>query len=81
MKLTSQASPNPLAKGSVIKLGTKKTGNHLANSVAPGFNNPYTPSPHSSFTEFISSIDEKRAPHPARLEGKAIEYLRKSERN
>lgn len=35
---TSHTFPNPLAKGRVIKLGTKNTGSHFANRVAPGFN-------------------------------------------
>mmetsp|Transcript_46448 Transcript_46448/g.98512 ORF Transcript_46448/g.98512 Transcript_46448/m.98512 type:complete len:353 (+) Transcript_46448:637-1695(+) len=34
---TSRASPNPLASGSVMRLGTKNTGSHFANSIAPGF--------------------------------------------
>lgn len=33
---SSTASPNRGAKGKVTKLGTKNTGNHLANNAAPG---------------------------------------------
>lgn len=35
---TSYTLPKDWANGNVIKLGTKKTGNHFANNVAPGFN-------------------------------------------
>ena len=71
---TSNAFPNPLAKGNVIKLGTKKTGNHLANNVAPGFNISYTPSPHFSLIVFNSIMNVNKVPHPAKLDGNGIEY-------
>lgn len=80
-KRTSYALPRLWAKGKVIKLGTKKTGSHFANSVAPGFNTLYTPSPHSSFNVFKRIMDAKRAPHPASDDGKGIEYFRNKDRN
>ena len=71
---TSNAFPNPLAKGNVIKLGTKKTGNHLANNVAPGLNVSYTTSPHFSLAMFNNIINVNKVPHPAKLDGNGIEY-------
>lgn len=82
-ELTSYAFPNPLANGKVIRLGTKKTGSHLASRVAPGFSISYTAPPH-----FLLPLKASRAimnanstPHPARDDGNAMEYLTKKERN
>ena len=75
---TSHTFPNPLAKGRVIKLGTKNTGSHFANRVALGFNTWYSPS--FSLNVLIRIMEAKRAPHPARLDGNGIEYLRNKDR-
>ena len=80
-KRTSIIFPSPLAKGRVIRLGTKNTGSHFANSVAPGLNTSYNPSPSFSFTVFKIIIEAKRAPQPAKLEGNGIEYFRNKDRN
>ncbi len=69
--------PNPLAKGSVINEGTKNTGSHFASNVAPGFNNWYIPSPNCLFTTEKPIIVANNAPHPAKLDGKGMEYFRK----
>mmetsp|Transcript_8995 Transcript_8995/g.20290 ORF Transcript_8995/g.20290 Transcript_8995/m.20290 type:complete len:223 (+) Transcript_8995:827-1495(+) len=78
---TSHTFPSPFAKGRVIKLGTKNTGSHFANSIAPGFNTRYTPSPHFSFIAFRNIMEEKRAPQPASEEGNGIEYFRNKDLN
>jgi len=71
---TSQASPSPLAKGKVIKLGTKKTGSHLASKTAPGFKNLKRFSPRvPPLATFKSNIPLNRAPHPANEDGNGIE--------
>ena len=92
---TSQALPRPLANGNVINDGTKNTGNHFANSIAPGFRVRYNLSPAADATlpslpsppiiapsnEFSIIMKTKRAPHPARLDGNGIENLTNMDRN
>jgi len=79
---TSYASPNPLANGNRTKLGTKNTGNHFANSIAPGFKALYSPAPHFSLlTASINNMEAKSVPHPAKLDGNGMEYFRKVDRN
>lgn len=82
-ELTSYAFPNPLANGKVIRLGTKKTGSHLASNVAPGFSVSYTDSPNLLLPLKASSaiMNANSAPHPASDDGNAMEYLVKIERN
>lgn len=82
---TSKAFPKPLANGSVIKLGTKNTGNHFANKAAPGVNTSYTLSPHLFLSLLLNassaSIDAKSAPHPAKDDGNGMEYFWNNARN
>ena len=79
---TSIALPNPPANGKVIKLGTKNTGSHFANNIAPGFNILYIASPSFSLLiVFSNNIAVNNDPHPAKLDGNGIEYLVKSDRN
>ncbi|EJK72494.1 hypothetical protein THAOC_05973 [Thalassiosira oceanica] len=78
---TSVALPSPPARGSVIRLGTKKTGSHLASRAAPGFRAPWTASPQLFPAPSRSIIDAKRAPHPASDDGKGIAYRARRDRN
>mmetsp|Transcript_29261 Transcript_29261/g.66085 ORF Transcript_29261/g.66085 Transcript_29261/m.66085 type:complete len:428 (-) Transcript_29261:204-1487(-) len=78
---TSAALPSPPARGSVIRLGTKKTGSHLASRAAPGFRAPWTASPQLFPAPSRSIIDAKRVPHPASDDGKGIAYRARRDRN
>lgn len=84
---SSAASPNRGAKGKVTKLGTKKTGNHFANNMAPGLRASYTASPQSPLLLSLEAVTHlrpnnvaKRIPHPASEEGKAMAYFLKRRR-
>lgn len=61
------------ASGRVMRLGTKKTGNHLANKAAPGLSSENNLPPTGS-----NSMVAKRAQHPPKDEGKEIAKARNS---
>jgi hypothetical protein len=77
----SNELPKLPANGKVIRAGTKKTGNHFANNVAPGFKLLYIASPHSFLMDVSASIVAKRDPHPASEDGNGMEYFVKRVRN
>ena len=59
--------PKPPANGSVTRLGTKKTGSHLAKSAAPGLSLLNRLGPKGNV-----SIVTNNAQHPPKEEGKEI---------
>ena len=61
------------ASGSVTRLGTKKTGNHLASNAAPGLKSEKIVDPKGK-----RSILAKRAQHPPNEEGKLMDKAWKS---
>jgi hypothetical protein len=74
----SNELPKLPANGKVIRAGTKKTGNHFANNVAPGFKLLYIASPHSFLIAIIVANSD---PHPASEDGNGMEYFVKRVRN
>lgn len=77
----SSELPKLPANGKVIRAGTKNTGNHFANNVAPGFKLLYIASPHSFLMDVSEIIIANIDPHPASEDGNGMEYLVKSVRN
>jgi hypothetical protein len=70
LELTSVAEPTLFASGNATRLGTKKTGNHFANTVAPGENWLYNSPPIGAKRNVANS-----APHPLNDAGKVMAYL------
>lgn len=81
VKLTSNEEPRLCASGNVTKDGTKKTGNHLAKTAAPGLNKLYTPSPSDSFTVPSVTKSVNSVPHPASDDGNDMDRDLSSLRN
>lgn len=71
--IISADEPKLGANGSVTKEGTKKTGNHLAKTAAPGLKRLHSPSPHSALTAFSASNVAKSDPQAERDEGKVMD--------
>lgn len=70
------ADPTLPASGKVTRLGTKKTGSHLAKSAAPGLRALNNPSPNGK----VSSV-MNRPQQPPSDEGKEMARLLNSFRN
>mmetsp|Transcript_46828 Transcript_46828/g.131701 ORF Transcript_46828/g.131701 Transcript_46828/m.131701 type:complete len:184 (-) Transcript_46828:61-612(-) len=69
----SMGGPILPASGSVTRLGTKKTGNHLASNAAPGLKSEKIVDPKGK-----RSMLAKRAQHPPNEEGKLMDKAWKS---
>lgn len=77
---TSMGDPRLPAKGRVMRLGTKKTGNHFAKRPAPGLRCKKTLGPNPPLFLVKRSMLAKRAQHPPNEDGKEIDRARKSRR-
>ena len=66
---TSVGGPILPTKGNVTKLGTKKTGNHLANKAAPGLNAANILLDPTGNRSMLT----KSAQHPPKEDGKEID--------
>jgi hypothetical protein len=71
LTLTSIVDPKAGASGSLTKLGTKNTCNHLASSPAPGFRTLYI---FSTMELGTINMSENKAPQPANDDGKEIPH-------
>lgn len=78
---TSNEEPRLCASGKVTNDGTKKTGNHLAKTAAPGLNKLYKPSPSDSLTVQSVTKSVNNVPHPASDDGNDMDNDLSSLRN
>jgi len=63
------------ASGSIANPGTKNTGNHFANTLAPGVNVAKILSPRPGLIISDKTIATKRMQQPPNWDGKLMPYL------